>query len=372
MAEDAEKRADKAMASTEKGIKSLTKEASGLDGVSGNSSSGLEDAMEGEKEARTKAMDSERRQLVNDTGGIVEKILHVTGSLASQAGEATSKQRALDDKVGAFASVMEEQILKAEKAQADEIHMVEQSQSDAKRAVDQSGEWEQEMQATVGDNTAQQESMLNAIDSDVDHTTTAAAAKTAAAKSTADSKLHGVSDQQQLALDSDSADGNSDVLGLIGDIDSETREVNEEMKGAFAAEATKVGDVVDAHLPQMDKLTRQGSKYASDVASYKDEVQYRLNKIHKLRTKVSQSASSAEAQREFSSKVVDSAKEAVGNVLGTMGLSLMQKSPGSLVQSDTLAAVDRDERHLRSAEASSDGLLVDLDEALAEAKGAAR
>merc|ERR1719326_1273245 len=129
------------------------------------------------------------------------------------------------------------------------------------------------MKQKVADSSAEQEAMLASVESEVEQAATAAKAKSAGAKSKSDSKLLGIADQFQLWMNSDRADGNAEMTELLRDIDTQTKAVQEELKGAFAAEATKVHDVVSVKLPEIDKLTKESSLYAAQVWKYKDKVQ---------------------------------------------------------------------------------------------------
>merc|ERR1719271_512121 len=118
LAELAEKEADSAGGSTEQEISGIGKQVKDLASTSQSSAKGLWDQLGNEMQKRNEAMASERKNLVQNTHQLLDKISDVTTSLGKSAGEAANKQRNLEEKVGMMQTMMEEEMEKARREQA--------------------------------------------------------------------------------------------------------------------------------------------------------------------------------------------------------------------------------------------------------------
>merc|ERR1719271_1337413 len=120
LAELAEKEADSAGGSTEQEISGIGKQVKDLASTSQSSAKGLWDQLGNEMQKRNEAMASERKNLVQNTHQLLDKISDVTKSLGKSAGEAANKQRNLEEKVGMMQTMMEEEMEKARRHEAKE------------------------------------------------------------------------------------------------------------------------------------------------------------------------------------------------------------------------------------------------------------
>merc|ERR1719181_2704047 len=97
--------------------------------------------------------------------------------------------------------MMEQEMEKARTAELDQVQNIEASQDSAARTMEKAKEWEKDMQQQVGDDVAEQEGVLEAIDAGVGTTDANAAARTAEANALARDMLHTVADTFSTTLD---------------------------------------------------------------------------------------------------------------------------------------------------------------------------
>merc|ERR1719271_1830083 len=190
LAELAEKEADSAGGSTEQEISGIGKQVKDLASTSQSSAKGLWDQLGNEMQKRNEAMASERKNLVQNTHQLLDKISDVTTSLGKSAGEAANKQRNLEEKVE-----------KARRHEAKEMSAIETSQEQLKRTTDQAALWEKETQQTVGDTTATEGAMVSAVQKDVqgeEDSTSSASTKAVAA---AEQQLQGAMQAESTKVD---------------------------------------------------------------------------------------------------------------------------------------------------------------------------
>merc|ERR1719271_1315180 len=202
LAELAEKEADSAGGSTEQEISGIGKQVKDLASTSQSSAKGLWDQLGNEMQKRNEAMASERKNLVQNTHQLLDKISDVTTSLGKSAGEAANKQRNL-----------EEEMEKARRHEAKEMSAIETSQEQLKRTTDQAALWEKETQQTVGDTTATEGAMVSAVQKDVqgeEDSTSSASTKAVAA---AEAQLRGVETTFETQMNRGSAQAGRDLAG---------------------------------------------------------------------------------------------------------------------------------------------------------------
>merc|ERR1719389_246058 len=231
---------------------------------------------------------------------------------------------------------------KARRHEAKQMSAIETSQDQVKRTTDQAALWEKEMQQNVGDTTATEGAMVSAVQKDVqgeEDSTSSASTKAVAA---AEAQLRGVETKFETQMNRGSAQAGRDLAGTLGEIESTTSAVKQQLQGAMQAESTKVDDVIQGELPKMNALTKKSGQFSADVAGYADTVQKQRNELRKFNSEVQYHLDALQDEDELGEKFGDEMKAAVAGKFQTAANS----THGSSLAEDPSAVLDDIESRL--------------------------